>query len=130
MLQSTNQTFLYLEKLYPHARYTRRDAQSQLALSPSPASTPKVRWSSVLDPLDSQSLPPEAQPLQITLLPGDTLYLPVGWWHHVRQRGTTIALNWWYDMEARGMGWVWLNFLRGGSEEVPDGNDDTTECVI
>jgi len=32
----------------------------------------------------------------------------------------TIAVNWWYDFEGRGIGWVWLNFVRGG--HVADGN--------
>ena len=76
-----------------------------------------------MDPTNPEELPPEARPLQLSLEAGDTLYLPVGWWHHVRQTGTTIALNWWYDMETSGMGWVWLNFLRGESEDVPEGNE-------
>jgi len=71
--------------------------------------------------------------MYISLKAGETLYLPAGWWHHVRQenfsnaeRGEelkedkTIAVNWWYDFEGRGMGWVWLNFLRGG--HAPYGN--------
>lgn len=110
--------------MYPHARYTRREAHSPLVLTPSPPTAPKVRWSSIEDPNNLEELSLDAQPLQVTLRAGDTLYLPFGWWHHVRQSGTTIALNWWYDMEARGMGWVWLNFLRGEMEEVSDGNHD------
>ncbi|THH10238.1 hypothetical protein EW145_g1468 [Phellinidium pouzarii] len=122
-------TSVHSERLYPHARYTREVAGSRLRLMPSPSLTPAVRWSSVINPLDSAELPPEAQPLHIILRPGDTLYLPAGWWHHVRQSGVTIALNWWYDMEARGMGWVWLNFLRGESEEIPDGNDGSVVAL-
>jgi jumonji domain-containing protein 7 len=44
---------------------------------------------------------------------GETLYLPAGWWHHVRQSGLSVALNWWYDVEPRGQTWVWLRLLRG-----------------
>lgn len=33
----------------------------------------------------------------------------------------TVAVNWWYDFEGRGMAWVWLGFFRGG--DVPDGNN-------
>lgn len=32
----------------------------------------------------------------------------------------TIAVNWWYDMESRGMGWAWYAFFRGS--DAPDGN--------
>lgn len=47
---------------------------------------------------------------------GESLYLPAGWWHHVRQSDSneiTVALNWWYDIEMQGMAWVMLSFLRG-----------------
>lgn len=82
-----------------------------------------IRWSSVSNPHIPGVLPPEAHPIHITLGPGDSLYLPAGWWHHVRQLSgaTTIALNWWYDMEMRGMSWITLSFLRG-INEVPWGN--------
>ena len=108
--------------MYPHAQYYRENNSSPFSLIPSPPSVAPVRWSSIRDPLNPEELPPEACPIQVTISEGDTLYLPVGWWHHVRQSGVTIALNWWYDMEAKGMGWVMLNFLRGESEDVPDGN--------
>ncbi|KAH8118306.1 cupin-like domain-containing protein [Phellopilus nigrolimitatus] len=112
------------ERMYPHAKYIRKRAATSLVLTPSASSTPSVRWSSVQNPMDPTELPLEAKPIDITLRAGETLYLPAGWWHYVRQTGVTIALNWWYDMEARGMGWVWLNFLRGESDGVPDGNGD------
>lgn len=107
--------------MYPHAVYSRTDNSDDLNVVPS-LDAPQVRWSSVIDPDLPGSLPQEAHPLHITLEAGDTLYLPVGWWHYVRQSGpTTIALNWWYDAEVQGMNWVWLNLLRGGN--VPSGND-------
>ena len=65
--------------------------------------------------------------MTISVEAGETLYLPAGWWHHVRQsEETTIALNWWYDIEPRGMAWVWLNFLRS-TQNVPPGNSDQTD---
>ncbi|KAH0839749.1 clavaminate synthase-like protein [Lanmaoa asiatica] len=109
------------ERLYPHAVYTRTDATSELYLLPS-YEAPPVRWSSISNPDLPDALPPEAHPIHITLTAGETLYLPVGWWHFVRQSGdVTIALNWWYDAELQGINWVWLNMLRGG-DNVPQGN--------
>jgi jumonji domain-containing protein 7 len=112
--------------MYPHAVY-RRSSASTLTLEPSPpTSANNIRWSSVSDPHLPGSLSPEAHPIHITLNPGDTLYLPAGWWHYVRQsEGITIALNWWYDIEMRGMSWVLLSFFRG-IEDVSSGNED--EC--
>ncbi|KAI0720305.1 Clavaminate synthase-like protein [Cerioporus squamosus] len=100
---------------------------SEVKLIPSPPSTPLVRWSSVADPTAPGALPAEAHPIHITVKAGETLYLPAGWWHYVRQEGFTVAANYWYDMEGRGMSWVWLNFLRG-TEEPPLGNDEEPEC--
>ncbi|TFK43526.1 Clavaminate synthase-like protein [Crucibulum laeve] len=108
------------ERSYPHAIYTRSESTADLQITPSNA--PAVRWSSITEPHVPGRLPPEIQPIHVTLYPGDTLYLPVGWWHHVRQaKELTVALNWWYDAEMQGMSWVWLNFLRG-SRDVPPGN--------
>jgi jumonji domain-containing protein 7 len=119
-----------LERIYKHARYTRPSPSSPLILTPS-SSGNVVRWSSIADPTLPGSTP-HASPLRVTIQAGETLYLPPAWWHHVRQSaddtGICIALNWWYDMEMRGMHWVWLNFLRGQplkleSEEVKTHDD-------
>lgn len=40
----------------------------------------------------------------------------------MRQSNITIALNWWYDAEMRGMSWVLLSFLRG-IRDVPPADD-------
>ncbi|KAG9015504.1 hypothetical protein FRB94_000109 [Tulasnella sp. JGI-2019a] len=59
-----------------------------------------ISWASI-DPTSS-SVPVDTHPMRATLRPGDALYLPAGWWHHVRQSGeVVIAVNWWYDMEMR-----------------------------
>eukprot|EP00039_Didymoeca_costata_P021697 m.345220 g.345220 ORF g.345220 m.345220 type:complete len:443 (-) comp25924_c0_seq1:22-1350(-) len=35
--------------------------------------------------------------VQIALLgPGDALYIPQGWWHHVRSLSTSISVNFWF----------------------------------
>lgn len=117
------------ERTYPHAKYARDTSTSPLTIVPSPDSAP-IRWSSIANPQLPGTLAPQAHPIRISLHAGETLYLPAGWWHHVCQGeeelqepetdGKTIAINWWYDMEGRGMGWVWYEFLRGS--DVPDGN--------
>lgn len=110
------------ERKYPHATYTRSQT-NDLTLTPSPSTVPSIRWSSIADPHLEGNLPSGAHPIHITIEVGETLYLPAGWWHHVRQsEDITIALNWWYDIEIQGMAWVWLSFLRGIGD-VPLGND-------
>ena len=74
-----------------------------------------MRWSSILHPELPGSLPDTAHPIVIDVKAGETLYLPAGWWHHVRQSGLSIALNWWYDIEPQGSAWVWLRLLRGAA---------------
>ncbi|KDR83736.1 hypothetical protein GALMADRAFT_236088 [Galerina marginata CBS 339.88] len=112
------------ESLYPHANYSRRSPLGTLELIPSPEDVPEVRWSSILDPELPTALPKEVVPIRVTLHAGETLYLPVGWWHYVQQSGLTIALNWWYDAEMRGMSWVLLNFLRN-PVQLPSGNGNS-----
>lgn len=73
----------------------------------------------MIDPVLPDALPEQAHPVHITVNAGESLYLPAGWWHYVRQTGITIAVNYWYDMESRGMAWVWLNVLRGLGEPPP-----------
>ncbi|KZT74411.1 Clavaminate synthase-like protein [Daedalea quercina L-15889] len=117
-----------MERSYPHARYARSPTTSRLELVPSPPATPEVRWSSLHDPTDSVTLPSEAHPIHITVRAGETLYLPAGWWHYVRQSEVTIAINHWYDMESRGASWVWLSLLRG-LRDPPSGNGDTLHVI-
>jgi len=111
------------ERMYPHAIYTRSSSEKGLVLTPSPSSVPPIRWSSIMRPHLPGVLPPDAHPVHVTIKAGETLYLPLGWWHYVRQDDMTIALNWWYDMEMRGMSWALLSFLRGAGD-VRSGNMD------
>jgi hypothetical protein len=114
------------ERMYPHATYTLqpdRKGGSKLIVSPS-RDVPPIRWSSVAHPDREGSLPSGAHPLTITVNAGESMYLPAGWWHHVKQEGgVTIALNWWYDIEPRGTSWVWLNLLRGPEHVLPENVD-------
>ncbi|KAI0732763.1 Clavaminate synthase-like protein [Irpex lacteus] len=106
------------ERIYPHATYLRVGNDSELVLVPSEDSASPVRWSSIIDPTDPRAVSSDAHPITITVQAGESLYLPAGWWHYVRQSEMTIAVNYWYDMESRGSSWVWLNLLRGGASDV------------
>ncbi|KAF8517797.1 Clavaminate synthase-like protein [Gautieria morchelliformis] len=121
------EAFCLREQTYKHARYTRRSPSSPLTLTPS--SSGEVRWSSITDPTLPESIS-DALPFQVDVHAGETLYLPPGWWHHVRQTadetGLCIAFNWWYDMEMQGMHWVWLQYLRG---TLPEGEKDGAEPI-
>ncbi|CUA70088.1 hypothetical protein RSOLAG22IIIB_00434 [Rhizoctonia solani] len=110
------------EQRVPHAKYTRPAPSSPLEIEAIPDST--VRWAEVDPTLSSIS---DTAPMKVTVKAGDALYLPAGWWHHVaqsgdRESGVCIAVNWWYDVEMRGMTWTWMSFLRRMG--APDGEDD------
>ena len=116
------------ERLYPHATYKRNSLSGRLEIIPATGEESQVRWSSITDPCQRGALPAEVVPIHITLQAGETLYLPVGWWHYVRQSGLTVALNWWYDAELRGTSWVLLSFLRNpGSTILPGNTDDLAD---
>ncbi|KAF5363697.1 hypothetical protein D9756_000620 [Leucocoprinus leucothites] len=118
------------ERLYPHATYTRPSSSNSFEVIPL-QNVPPVRWSSILDPDLPNALPPGIAPIQIRLRPGEALYLPTGWWHYVQQaKETTIAINWWYDMEMRGMHWVFLNLMRNPDGLYVDGGDDEEADVL
>ncbi|KAJ4952436.1 hypothetical protein NE237_029268 [Protea cynaroides] len=55
------------------------------------------------------------KPFECTIKPGEILYLPSMWFHHVRQspdeRGLTIAINYWYDMQFD-IKYAYFNFLQ------------------
>ncbi|KAH6914902.1 cupin-like domain-containing protein [Coprinopsis sp. MPI-PUGE-AT-0042] len=107
---------------YPHAQFSRPAPGAPFEIVPSSPDVPKVRWSSLPDRRLDEVLPREVQPIHVEVKAGQTLYLPVGWWHQVEQsEETTIALNWWYDAETRGLTWALLSSLRE-VVDVPDGN--------
>jgi hypothetical protein len=43
--------------------------------------------------LGRHPLPPELRVIDLTVEPGETLFVPVGWWHHVRTIGTNVSLS-------------------------------------
>ncbi|KAL2135210.1 hypothetical protein VTI74DRAFT_9416 [Chaetomium olivicolor] len=60
-----------------------------------------------------------AQPMRVTLEPGDMLYLPCMWYHKVSQscspEGVCIAVNYWYDMDFSGPLYPLSAFVRSVS---------------
>jgi len=42
------------------------------------------------------SLPKHANKLQVSLLPGQVLFIPEGWWHHVQSAPNTVAISFWW----------------------------------
>lgn len=41
----------------------------------------------------------EKETLHAELLPGDTLFIPEGWWHQVESDDRTTAINLWWDSQ-------------------------------
>ncbi|KAI1738513.1 phospholipase A2 [Xylaria scruposa] len=60
-----------------------------------------------------------AEPMRVSLEPGDMLYLPAMWYHKVSQScsqdGICIAVNYWYDMEFSGPLYSLCSFVRNVS---------------
>lgn len=45
----------------------------------------------------------EARGMETVLGPGDVLYIPIYWWHHVESKmnaGYTVSINFWYKVRA------------------------------
>ncbi|KAI0914062.1 phospholipase A2 [Ustulina deusta] len=60
-----------------------------------------------------------AEPMRVSLGPGDILYLPAMWYHKVSQScsedGICVAVNYWYDMEFSGPLYSLCSFVRNSS---------------
>lgn len=44
-------------------------------------------------------LAPEADYVDVVLGPGDSLYMPSGWWHYVRSLTPSISVNFWFEKD-------------------------------
>jgi hypothetical protein len=51
-----------------------------------------------VEAVDAESFPdfPSAQMISFELLPGDTLFIPAFWWHHVRSLELSVSVNEWW----------------------------------
>ncbi|ETS80112.1 hypothetical protein PFICI_07641 [Pestalotiopsis fici W106-1] len=63
-----------------------------------------------------------AQPMRVTLNPGDMLYLPAMWYHKVSQscseEGLCVAVNYWYDMDFSGPLYPLTSFVRDTARQT------------
>ncbi|CAM9247938.1 unnamed protein product [Choristocarpus tenellus] len=111
LLPPSDVMFLY-EQLYPQARYQQDAERGAFNVLLEEGS---VNWSPV-DPacpdLTRHPLFRYASPIQCTVQAGEILYLPSLWYHQVEQKGLTIAVNYWHDMDFDHK-FVLYNFLQG-----------------
>lgn len=87
------------ETAHTESRHLRKD---DLILNDSEDS-PTISWIAY-DPTDSDSqkrfpLTKYASCIECKVSAGEMLYIPAMWYHRVSQSCTTIAVNYWYDME-------------------------------
>jgi jumonji domain-containing protein 7 len=65
--------------------------------------------------------------IDVEVRAGETLYLPAMWYHRVSQRGLTVAVNAWYDMDF-GDRFAYANFFKSQAARLAsiDGTHTTT----
>ncbi|XP_011662092.2 bifunctional peptidase and (3S)-lysyl hydroxylase JMJD7 [Strongylocentrotus purpuratus] len=84
---------------YSQAAYKEVDGEFQIVPDPEGHTVPWI----AIDPLnpDLNRYPKygEVDQIRCTVHPGEMLYLPSLWFHHVSQEDQTVAVNYWYDME-------------------------------
>ena len=87
------------KQLKPAVYRERQDGSWDCELCPN---TPSVDWIAIapLSP-DIETYPEycHSRQYRVRLGPGDVLYLPSLWFHHLTQSQGCIAVNYWYDME-------------------------------
>eukprot|EP00873_Tetraselmis_striata_P005026 jgi/Tetstr1/425290/TSEL_015741.t1 len=85
-----------------YLRLAAPENREALAASPHPRATPgnPLNWFS---PVDAEAPDGAAHPAaggvawrEVTLGPGDLLFIPRGWWHYVRALSTSISVNFWF----------------------------------
>ncbi|KAL1413179.1 hypothetical protein Q8F55_000929 [Vanrija albida] len=85
------------QQFYPPSTLVREDGRLTPRADEPPAHP--VPWVAELD------VPDGVRALTVTLGPGESLYLPAGWWHKVQQDegagGLAVAVNYWYPAELR-----------------------------
>ncbi|KAE8411022.1 cupin-like domain-containing protein [Aspergillus pseudocaelatus] len=96
------------EKPLQPATYVRTDDGLVLQMDDNDEPVPFPTWDPDRPSENNTPFSQYAQPLRVTLNPGDMLYLPAMWYHKVSQscteedEGFVLAVNYWYDMEFSG----------------------------
>ncbi|KAI0145221.1 phospholipase A2 [Xylariaceae sp. FL1272] len=107
------------EKDLTSASYIRDGTKLKLQMDKDDVGVPKVpfaTWDPDEPEVNATQYSHLAEPMRVTLDPGDMLYLPAMWYHKVSQScskdGICIAVNYWYDMEFSGPLYSLCSFVR------------------
>ncbi|KAJ3534365.1 hypothetical protein NM208_g7565 [Fusarium decemcellulare] len=90
------------------ATYKRAEHDLQLEMDSDNELVPFAIWDPDRPEENATPFSHLAQPLRVTLNPGDMLYLPAMWYHKVSQscaeedEGFVLAVNYWYDLDFNG----------------------------
>jgi len=103
LLPPTDLPFLY-KSPYHSGKYNHKDNEWKIEMDDPPNT---IDWIPVdPDNIDEEKYPKSVHcsPLHVEVFPGEILYIPSLVYHKVRQEGgdkdgTTIAINYWFDMD-------------------------------
>merc|ERR1712046_470425 len=100
------------EQLCPAAHFERCAGNGmQIVLYVPPSSVPWIPFDIAAPPMPCYPDFAKVQPVEVSVSRGEMMYLPAMWYHRVGQRGITVAVNYWHDMQF-GHAYVQHQFLR------------------
>lgn len=83
--------------------------------------------------IDQHPLFVNAQPYHLILEPGDVLFIPPGWWHHVRSLDMCISVNYWWNrfdiVDSIGMEFMEVDHLKEVVQSFIDNGLDANHKV-